>query len=231
MLALPSMENQAPAQQLQPSCEPAWCRSQLHLGMKPWGFQTRSWRCLGICNFQQELGVTIPPQDPIWSPASPLLGSEQSRVRQLLEESSLFYCRQKARLVSVTRSRYVSLPKPFPNPKSRDCAAEQPGRMGSLLMAPSKPPLPREGICRAALHPPKQEEKGRISGDVGLSPQEWHLPAGFYSAPVPHAAFQAAALCRQPGVGDEAVFSATIDITAPFSYTVISLFRALNAKW
>lgn len=36
---------------------------------------------------------------------------------------------------------------------------------------------------------------------------------------------------RQAGVGDEAVFSTTIDITGPFSYTVISLFRALNAKW
>lgn len=36
---------------------------------------------------------------------------------------------------------------------------------------------------------------------------------------------------RQAGVGDEAVFSTTIDITGAFSYTVISLFRALNAKW
>lgn len=48
---------------------------------------------------------------------------------------------------------------------------------------------------------------------------------------VARAAYQAAALCRQAGVGDEAVFSTTIDITGPFSYTVISLFRALNAKW
>lgn len=54
---LPSMKHQALAQQLQPSQEPAWCRSQLHLGVTPWELQTHSWRCLGICNFQQELGA------------------------------------------------------------------------------------------------------------------------------------------------------------------------------
>lgn len=141
--ALPSTKNQALAQQLQPPCEPGWCRSQLQFGMKPWGFQIHSLRCLGICNFQQELGAISPPQDPALVTHLFLLGSKQSHVRQLLEESSLFYCRQKAGLVSVTRSRCVSLPKPFPNPTSQGLcrrAARQDGSAppGATQTSPSQ---------------------------------------------------------------------------------------------
>lgn len=198
--------------------------------MKPRGFQTHSWRCLGICNFQQDLEAISPPQDPALVTHLFLLGSEQSHVRQLLEESSVFYCRQKAGLVSVTRSRCVSLPKPFPNPVSQGLCRRAARQDGNAPPSATQTSPSQRGNLQSCPSPSKPGGKKQDFSQC-ISPQEWHLPASFCSAPLLHAAFQAAALCRQAGVGDEAVFSTTIDITGPFGYTVISLFRALNAKW
>lgn len=226
---LPSVKHQALAQQLQPSHEPAWCRSQLHFGVMPRGLQTHSWRCLGICNFQQELGALSTSPGPRFG-HPPLPTGEQVEPCGAAA-ASLFYCRQKAGLVSVTRSRHVSLPKPFPNPKSQGLCRRAAKRDGSTPPGATQTSPSQQGNLQTCPSPSKPGGKNGISANLGMSPQEWHLPADFCSAPLPRAALQAAALCRQAGVGDEAVFSTTIDITGPFSYTVISLFRALNAKW
>lgn len=161
-----------------------------------------------------------------------LLGSEWSRVRRLLQESSLFYCRQKAGLVSVTGSRYVSLPKPFPNPKSQGLCRRAAKRDGSTPPGATQTSPSQRGNLQTCPSPSKPGGKNGISANLGMCPQEWHLPAGFA---VPHCCVllsrQQRSAGRQAGAGDEAVFSTTIDITGPFSYTAISLFRALNAKW
>lgn len=128
-----------------------------------------------------------------------LLGSEWSRVRRLLQESSLFYCRQKAGLVSVTGSRYVSLPKPFPNPKSQGLCRRAAKRDGSTPPGATQTSPSQRGNLQTCPSPSKPGGKKGISANLGMCPQEWHLPAGFCSAPLPRAALQAAALCRQAG--------------------------------
>lgn len=185
--ALPSMKNQG-------VLRPSWCRSQLHPGMKLRGFQTHSWSCLGICNFQQE---DAPAQDSGVVAHLSLLGSEQSLVRQLLEEFSLFYCRQQAGLVSVTRSRNISLPKPFPNPRSRGLCHRAARWDGSTPLGATQTSPSQRGNLQSCPSTSKPGRKNRISANLGLSPKEWHPPAGFCGTPLLCAALQAAELCRQ----------------------------------
>lgn len=127
-----------------------------------------------------------------------LQGSKQSHVRQLLQESCLFYCRQKAGQDSGTRSRHVSLPKPCPNPKCQGLCPRAAGQDGSAPPGTTQTSPSQRGNLQSCPSPSKPGGKKTVFQPIlGLSAQEWHLPAGFCRAPLLCSALQAAALCRQ----------------------------------
>lgn len=126
----------------------------------------------------------------------PLMGSERSRARRLLEEPSGFYCRLKAGLVALTGPRRVSFLKPFSKPKSRGPrtgAARRDRRTPPSATQTSPPQRGRSQSCS-----PRSEPGGKdgISTNLGgISPERL-----FSAPPTPRcrrAALQAAALCRQ----------------------------------
>lgn len=181
-LSVPSMKNQGVLQ-------PSWCRSQ-HPGMKLWGFQTHSWSCLGICNFQQE---DAPAQDSGVVTHLSLLGSEQSLVRQLLEEFSLFYCR--AGFCDQIKKYFFAKAIPKPQVSGTVPQSSQVGWEHSSGCLPNLP-FPERDFAGLPFTLQTRRKTG-ISANLGLSPQEWHPPAGFCGTPLLCAALQAAELCRQ----------------------------------
>lgn len=166
----------------------------------------------GHLQFSSGAGNEHLPRTQLWSPTCPCWGVSRAMGGRCRALPALLQTEGRAGFCDWIKIFLGQSHSQTPNP--RDRATEQPGRMGALLPAPPKPPLPRNGICRAALHPPNQENR------TGFQPIWVHLPRN-----APSSSFCSTRchvlLCRQAGVGDEAVFSTTIDITGPFTYTAI----------
>lgn len=154
-----------------------------------------------------------------------LMGSEQSRAKRRLEEhSGIAERRQTAGPVAVTGSRCVSFLKSILKATFHEPCMGTPGNTGALLPVPPKPPPHQQGHLQGCPSPTKP----------GRKKMEFRLIWGHLPKTAPFSSFlQLSRQQRSAGrhcAGEEADFSTTIEITGPFSYTVIFLFRALNTK-
>lgn len=197
--------------------------------MRPWGLH--SWRCLGICNFQQDLGAISTSPGPSFG-HPPLPTGEQAEPCEAAAArvlSVLLQTEGRTGFWDQIKTRFFAKAMPKPQVPGTVPQSSRAGWERSSWHHPNLP-FPERESAELPFALQTRRKKTSISANFGsvcpgMAPSSRVLqgPVAVFCSPGSSA--------LQAGAGDEALFSTTIDITGPFSYTVISLFRALNAKW
>lgn len=139
--------------------------------------------------------------------------------------------RQKAGLVAVTGSEMHFFPKAvFETQILRTVHGSSQARRERSSQRHPNPPSPARAFTGLPFTLRTGMKRWDFNQFGGVSPEQ-HISAAFCSPPI--ASVLLSRQQRSAGrhcAGVEADFSTTIEITGPFSYTVIFLFRALNTE-